>query len=55
MKVAKALAAFEQRDYVNERDLTDAVRFPAVVRKLRIWPCLLQTIALCMQTTGLSA
>lgn len=26
MKVAKALAAFEQRDYVNERDLTDAVR-----------------------------
>jgi hypothetical protein len=48
MKVAKALAAFEQRDYVNERDLTDAVRFWEVVRKLRIWPCLKKIIALCM-------
>lgn len=48
MKVAKALAAFEQRDYVNERDLTDAVGFWEVVRKLRIWPCLKKSIALCM-------
>ncbi|GAQ84950.1 Magnesium chelatase subunit [Klebsormidium nitens] len=34
MKVAKALAAFEQRDYVSEGDLTDAVKLVILPRSI---------------------